>query len=285
MRIREVCAVFAGIVFFWGLGRTAPRTDLPDGEAVLRAMHEHYAKDWYDTLTFEQKSITHQGDSAEKIEIWHEALKLPGKLRIDIGQRDAGNGMLVADGTLTRFQNHEVTTSRPFVHMLLVLGFDVYRQTPETTIVQIKGEDFDLAKIHEDTWDGKPVYVVGADKGDLKTKQFWIDKESLLFVRLIEPDSKEPAKINDTRFEDYRRLSVGWVAARVEFYVDGHLVFSEIYSDVKVNPKLDSSLFDAKRFQHQPAKAPAPGTSNVQPEPRKDLRLKDTFLETCSRSR
>ena len=37
-------------------------------------------------------------------------------------------GALVADGTLTRFEAGKVTTSRPFVHMLLVLGFDVYRQ-------------------------------------------------------------------------------------------------------------------------------------------------------------
>jgi len=46
--------------------------------------------------------------------------------------------------------------------MLLVLGFDVYKQTPEATLAIAKKEGFDGRKIHEDTWEGKPVYVFGA---------------------------------------------------------------------------------------------------------------------------
>jgi hypothetical protein len=142
-----------------------------------------------------------------------------------------------------------VTASRPFVHILLVLGFDVYRQKAETTIDQVKKQTFDVSKMHEDTWEGQPVYVVGADQGDLKSKQFWVEKERLLFVRLIQPNEREPARINDTRFTDYRQLSVGFVAARVEFYLDGKNVFSEIYSNIKVNAKLDPALFDPKQFK------------------------------------
>jgi hypothetical protein len=129
-----------------------------------------------------------------------------------------------------------------------VLGFDVYRQPAEKTIEQVKGEGFDLSKIYEDVWQGEPVYVVGADKGDLKSKQFWIEKKRLLFVRLIEPDQRDPAKIADTRFLDYRKLSVGWVAARVELYVDGKEVFREEYSDIQVNPKLNPAIFDPAQF-------------------------------------
>jgi hypothetical protein len=142
-----------------------------------------------------------------------------------------------------------VIASRPFVHMLLVLGFDVYRQAPETTIAQVQGQGIDLSKVHEDAWEGKPVYVVGAEKGDLKSKQFWIEKERLLFVRLIEPDAKEPAQCNDTRFGDYQKLSAGWVAARVDFYVDGRNTFSEVYSNIQANPRLDPAFFDPKQFK------------------------------------
>ena len=235
-----------------------------DGQKVLRAMRERYANDWYDTLTFQQDSITHEANGTDKTEVWHEALMAPGKLRIDIGKPDSGNGMLVADGTLTRFENNEVTSSRPFVHMLLVLGFDVYRQPLETTIAQVKSEGFDVDKVHEDTWEGKPVYVVGADKGDSKSKQFWIEKESLLFVRLVEPDKKEPTKINDTRFGDYRKLPVGWVAARVDFYVDGKDEFSEVYSNIQANPKLAAAFFDAKQFKPLQDKPPAGKAQGIQ---------------------
>ena len=217
-------------------------------------MHDRYANNWYETLTFKQESITHKPDGMNSSEIWYEALLLPGKLRIDIGQPNSPNGMLLAEDKLIRFQNNEVTASRPFVHMLLVLGFDVYRQPVETTIGQVKAQAFDLAKVHEDTWEGRPVYIIGADKGDLRSKQFWIEKDRLLFVRLIEPDDRDPAKTDDTRFTDYRQLSVGWVAARVEFYADGKNVFSEAYSDMKVNPKLDPALFNPNQFKAQQGK-------------------------------
>jgi len=259
MRLRALSIAIL-VVSSWSVsaGRLGAAQELRDGAAVLRAMHDRYANDWYDTLTFQQDSITHNADGTDKTEVWYESLMMPGKLRIDIGKPDSGNGMLVADGTLTRFEKNQIASSRPLVHLLLVLGFDVYHQPPETTIAQIKGEGFDLRKVHEDSWEGKPVYVVGADKGDSKSKQFWIEKERLLFVRLVQPDKNESAKINDTRFGDYRKLPFGWVAARVDFYVDGKNEFSEVYSNILANPKLDPGLFDPKQFKPQQAKA-APG--------------------------
>ena len=229
-----------------------------DGGVVLRAMHDRYSNDWYDTLTFQQDSITHNAAGSDKTEIWYEELLLPGKLRINFAQPDLGTGVLVADGTMTRFQNNRVTSSRPFVHMLLVLGFDVYKQPVETTIAQAKSQGFDLSKVHDDTWEGKAVYVVGAAKGDLNSKQFWIEKDTLLFVRMVEPDPKDPTKTNDTRFGDYRKLSPGWVAARVDFYVDGKNVFSEVYSNIQANPKLDAARFDAAQFKPLQDKANQP---------------------------
>lgn len=221
---------------------------IADGKDVLRAMHARYQHDWYETLTFQQASITHDPDGTNKTETWYEAALLPGNLRIDMGDPSQGNGALVTDGTLTRFQAGKATVSRPFVHMLLVLGFDVYRQSPRRTIEEVAGQGFDLTKLHEDTWEGAPVYVVGADAGDSKTKQFWIDEKRLLFVRLIGPDQRDAAKTDDTRFTDYRRVSPGWVAARVELYIAGKNVFSEHYSDIRVNPKLDPAIFDPQQF-------------------------------------
>jgi outer membrane lipoprotein-sorting protein len=233
---------------------SARAQELRDGAAVLRAMHDRYANNWYQTLTFKQESVTHKPDGTNSSEIWYESLLLPGNLRIDMGQPNSPNGMLVADGKLIRFKNNEITATRPFVHMLLVLGFDVYRQPVQTTVSQVKAQGFDLSKLYEVSWEGHPVYVVGADQGDLKSKQFWIDKDTLLFVRMLEPDDRDPSKLADSRFTDYRQLSVGWVAARVEFFSDGKNVFSEIYSDIKANPKLDPAIFSPSQFKPQPEK-------------------------------
>jgi hypothetical protein len=67
-------------------------------------------------------------------------------------------------------------------------------------------------------------------------------------VRMIEPDDRDKTKTNDTRFVDYRQLSIGWIAAGVQFYVDGKKVFTEEYSEIQANPKLDIALFDPKQF-------------------------------------
>lgn len=248
MRRRAVLILAAGCAL---LAAGIPAQEIRDGETLLRAMHGRYQNNWYETLTFTQKSTTHNDDGTDKSEIWHEAMLLPGKLRIDIGPPADGNGRLVANGALTSFQNGKASDPHPFVHMLLVLGFDVYRQPTQATVDQVKGQGFDLTRLREDSWDGESVYVVGADKGDLKSKQFWVEKKRLLFVRMIAPDRRDAAKTADSRFADYRQLPVGWVAARVEFFVAGKNVFSEEYSEIQTNPKLDPAIFDPRQFNSQ----------------------------------
>jgi hypothetical protein len=82
----------------------------------------------------------------------------------------------------------------------------------------------------------------------LKSKQFWIEKKRLLFVRLIAPDEHDATKMHDTRFKDYRKLSTGWISARVEFYVDGKNTFNEDYFAIEANAKFDQALFDPLKF-------------------------------------
>jgi hypothetical protein len=225
---------------------------LNDGDALLRAMYGRYQSSWYKTLTFTQKSTTYNPDGTTKVETWYEAALLPGKLRIDVGASSENNGYLMTDGTLTVVKAGQITKTRPYVNILLVLGFDVYTQSPEATARVLQAEGYDLSKIHEETWEGKPAYVVGADKGDLKTKQFWVEKDTLLFVRVIEPAPSDPAKIDDIRFTGYRKFGDAWLAARVEVHseVDGKsaLTFSEDYSDIEISPKLDAAVFDSKQF-------------------------------------
>lgn len=222
--------------------------DIRSGEDLLRAMHDRYAKSWYATLTFDQKSTTYNTDGTTKVEIWHEAADLPAKLRIDVGSPSDNNGFLLVDGTVTSLRGGKETGSRPLVNMLLVLGFDVYRQAPETTAAVVKGDGYDLTKIHEETWEGQPVYVVGAAKGDLKSKQFWVEENRMLFVRLFEPTRTDAAKFQDIRFEDYKPLANAWLAERVEVYVDNKEIFSEEYFNIVGNAKLALGTYDPNQF-------------------------------------
>ncbi len=222
--------------------------DVRTGEDVLRAMHSRYQSSWYKTLTFTQKSTTYKPDGTSSAEMWYEAALLPGKLRIDIGPPANGNGYLMLDGTAAIFKDKQLVKTIPLVNMLLVLGFDVYTQETATTIKVVKGEGYDLSKVHEDTWDGHTVYVVGANKGDENTRQFWINKDNLLFVRVIEPTRADPKKLDDIRFIKYQPLAGAWIAAGVEVYSEGKKVFTEDYTGIKANVDLTPAEFDPQQF-------------------------------------
>jgi hypothetical protein len=112
----------------------------------------------------------------------------------------------------------------------------------------LRHEGIDVTKFHEEMWNGEPAYVVGADKGDLKSKQFWVEKRRLLFVRILQPSQRDASRITDTRFVDYRDAGQGMIAARVEVYRDDKLVFTEDYTDIKIGVKLDPGTFDPKQF-------------------------------------
>jgi hypothetical protein len=216
---------------------------------LIAAMHDRYASKWYHTLSFKQDSITHKPDGSQSTEIWYEALLVPGHLRINIGSPNSGNGMLFVKDHLYIYKDGKLAKDQDYIHPLLVLGFDVYGQPVDTTLQQLKDLKFDLSTLHEETFNGRPAYVVGAKQGDLKTLQFWVDKERLYFVRLLEPSKQDPGQMQDIGFEDYQPAKGGgWVAEHVTVRSDGKLVFEERYSDVKIDPPLAENFFDPKQF-------------------------------------
>ena len=218
------------------------------GEDLLRAMHDRYKDSWYQTVTFTQKSTTYKPDGTSSTETWYEAVSLPGKLRINIGPPSDGKGYIFSDGSVTVIKDNKVIANVKSINMLLVLGFDVYRQDPAVTIKVVQGEGYDLSELREDTWDGQPVYVVGAEKGDLKSRQFWVAKDTLLFLREIEPARDNAGKLDDIRFVHYQPLAHAWIATGVEVYSEDRKVFTEDYSDIRADVKLEPAVFDPERF-------------------------------------
>jgi outer membrane lipoprotein-sorting protein len=224
-------------------------SDIKSGSDLIAAMHKKYDGKWYKTLTFVQKTINYKADGTSESSIWYEALNAPGKLRIDFDPVDKGNGILFADGTLYSFKDGKLAGKRPFVHPLLVLGFDVYMQPVETTVAQLKGMNIDMSVVHQDQWQGKAVYVVGAKQGDLKVPQFWVDKKDLLFVRMIDLTGKDKKNIAETQFNKYVKVKGGgWVSAEVQFFMDGKPRTTEQYSDIQTGMKLDAELWDPEKW-------------------------------------
>ncbi len=222
--------------------------EIKNGSDLIAAMHSKYDGKWYKTLTFVQKTTNFKPDGTKDVSIWYEAMTLPGKLRIDFAPIEKGDGILFADGKLISFRDGKAGPARPFVHPLLVLGFDVYMQPVETTVAQLKGMNIDLAAVHEEIWQGRPAYVVGAVKDDLRSPQFWVDKKGLYFVRLIQPVGKEKKNIQETQFNKYVKAKGGWVSAEVLFFVDGKPTTTEEYSDIQAGIGLSLDLWDPEKW-------------------------------------
>jgi outer membrane lipoprotein-sorting protein len=211
---------------------------------LIAAMQKKYGKSWYKTATFVQETINFQPDGTSKTEIWYEAMSVPGSLRIDFTPTKDGNGILFTNGKIYVFKNGKVETTRDFAHPLMVLGFDLYRSPASEVTTKLEAMKFDLSQFREDTWQGRPTYVVGAKAGDLHSPQFWIDQENLYFVRMIRPAGQDGKQTSETQFNKYQKLGGGWIAPEVIFLVDGKVVTTEKYSEIRGDIKLDPKLFD-----------------------------------------
>ena len=203
--------------------RSAPRvSQFRTGEDVLDAMHDRYVGKWYNTLTFTQKTSRLLPNGTWNVQTWYEAMRLPGRLRIDFDPITAGNGVLYARDSQFVVQNGRPLRGDPGINPLLVLGFDVYFSPASRTAARLRREGFDMTRVNETTFQGRPMLVVGARKGDYNRKQFWIDAE---------------------------RRGAAWIAPRVEIWTEGKLVFYEDYDDIRTNVTLDDALFEPAKWK------------------------------------
>jgi hypothetical protein len=215
------------------------------GQDVIGAMHDRYASSWYPTVTFVQGVVYADGKPAED---WWEALKIPGRLRIDMPPIESpARTVIYRDETRYVFEKGKLATTVRSPNLLLVLGFDVYRQPPARTAVLLQQEGFDLSKDREDVWEGKAAYVVGAGPGDSETNQFWVEKERMLFLRLVQKN--KAGALQDIRFEKYEPIGPAWISTVVRFLSNGKETFREVYRDWRVNPDVTETLFDVDAWQ------------------------------------
>jgi hypothetical protein len=225
--------------------QAAPRVEAPrirDGASLIAAMHDRYPN-WYGTMAFVQTTTIYRANG-ELVQTWYEMASLPGRLRIDTDTASR-SGQLFANDSVYAVANGKLARASAGLNELLVLGFDVYRQPAARTIDQLRAQGFDLSRFHDDTWNGKRVFVVGAAAGDTTTKQFWIDAADLLFVRAI---GATPRGRTDVRFDHYERAKGGWIATEVMQLVNGRPALREQYANVRVDLPLSDAYFDPRTW-------------------------------------
>ena len=135
------------------------------------------------------------------------------------------------------------------IHPLMVLGFDVYAQPVRESAAKLTSLGFDLGKRTGGHMAGSEEHGWwAAIKPDSLSREFWVDQERLVFVRMMQsaPRKDAPGKqnIGEIQFNKYEKLGGGWIAIEVAFYNNGERVQMEEYADVKADPVLEAGLFE-----------------------------------------
>ena len=224
-----------------------------DGRALLGMMHDRYANSWFKTMTFIQKTTTKRPDGSEQVSTWYEAQSGP-RLRIDMGDPTAGNGALYTADSLYVMRAGKVVRSAAEGNPFLPLIVGVFIQPVDVTVAQMAPYKFDLSKVHTETWEGRPTYVVGAAAaGDTTSPQFWVDQERLIVVRFLMPLFPSPTKRNqDVRLENNVEVGGGWLATRIRMLDAGVPVQTEEYSDWKTGMSFPETFFQAEHWTEGP---------------------------------
>jgi len=218
----------------------------PNGKDIVKMMHDRYAGKWYRTFTFNQTTEVYRNDTLRDTQIWYEAMRFPDRFRMDFGVADSGNAMIMRGDSAYRFHNGQLRSTQISNNegLIFLLG-GIFFYPLDQTYTILDSLHYDLGKAHEDTWKGRPVYVIGAAKGEEGVSQLWIDKEYLYLVRMIKIDDKRKL---EAQFDDYKPLGGGFCETKCTFYFNGKLVQVETYHDCKGDLSLDDRLFDPANF-------------------------------------
>ena len=224
---------------------TAPK-EMADGRALIRAMHARYAERWYRDFMLVQDVTYFRDGSEERTEQMAEYIALPGRVRAITGDIAEGNAEIYVDGAFHRFEDGRMTRRTPTVHGVLLLGFDVYAQAPETSIAQLEELGVDLDRITEAPWQGRDGWLVGAEPGDTSAPQFWIEADRLLCGRVL---SQRPSGSLEVEMGGWEPLGDGWIATELVFKRNGVLALEEDYVEFRTLDAIDPALFDVTELQ------------------------------------
>lgn len=215
------------------------------GEAVIKAMYNMYNDKWFKHFTFTQDAIFYKDGKEDKKEVWHEAVTFPGNLVIKYDSMGSKNGVIFTNNTVCSIKDGIAKTPRPFIHDLLLVGFDVYFLQPERSIRLLDSLGYNLKLVHEDVFEGRKVIVVGAEKGDEKSNQFWIDAEHLYMHRVV---YNKVTVLMDVVFANYDIIEKNRVAKKVIFKQNGQLILIEQYYNIKFPQKLNMDIYIPEKF-------------------------------------
>ena len=214
-------------------------TKINTGEDIVKLMYKKYAGKWALTLVFDQTTEIYR-DTIKRVQTWHESMLFPDKLRIDIEPVANGSSIIFRGDSTYRINNGKVTASAAGNDLIFLLG-GLYFYPLDKTLEKLKSQGYDLSKAVEDTYNGKPIYIIGAASKDEKVNQLWVNKDDLYVVRMITYDKNTK---QDAIFANYIKMGGGGAETKVTFYLNDKLRQVETYYNCKEQPGMSEKIFD-----------------------------------------
>src|SRR3978361_1176730 len=147
----------AALIFLFSFSKINTSTD------VLKKMYDRYGGKWYKTFHFVQTTENYRNDSLVRTSTWYEAVIFPDKFRIDFGDLKNGNAVIYNKDSAYNFRNNKLVRVTPNDDDLTFLLGGMYFYSFDTVKAMITRLGYDINKFHEDTWQNKPVYVIGSN--------------------------------------------------------------------------------------------------------------------------
>lgn len=220
--------------------------NISNGEELIQKIHKTYKGKWFKSVSFEQNTLFYGNGKLMKEQVWFETYQFPGKLAIKFDSISSGTGYLFANDSLQIFKNNTLVSKNHSIHDLVVLSMDLYSQDVSESVQQLTSLGYDLSKMHVTTWNGKATYVVGAVAGDTLSKQFWIEKERLIFVRKLEVIN---GVLNDVIFDDYIPFNDSFIEQTVLFKKAGKIALKETYFNIREVNTVDFNQVKVSGFK------------------------------------
>lgn len=214
-------------------------------ESLLKEMHARYNGKFYKHITFVQLNKFFKDGVQTESSVWYEAFEYPGKLRVDYGPTVGKDGFISINDSLYFFKAGKLDHKEKKINETMLLQGDIYCIPIPTVIEKLKSLGYDISKFREDTWNNKPVYVIGADKGDITSRQFWIDKDFLYMVRQI---FSENGSIQEVHFTEHAAKGKFYIEDEVRIMENGKVVRTERYAEVNHDINLHDAIFDPKEW-------------------------------------
>ena len=270
MRSRILLAVFAvsGCSYFQSGGTTVPAPSpatkppasrsasgirVTSSSGLIKAMHDRYDGKYLKTMSFLQNNTAYTTTGQEQKSQWYEHIEIPGKLRIAFLPASQKSGLVQVDDRVASFDNGIRVDFRPSVNPLLLLTADVYVAPVATIMRELDTLHVDGSILRDDSWDGQPVYVVGAKAGDTTSNQLWVDRDQLRLVRFIQSQKAgERTTVSDIHVQGYKEIEGFDVPTEFLVIRNGRPVWREEYADVRINGDFPAGTFNQATWNDIP---------------------------------